>query len=814
MTTVDNNKAPETERHEEVSASSGFNTKDLLTLIWRKKWWVILSMAICTAIAYYNYKIQPKLYGSSADVMLLIDNTGAPSTGALATLSDLAGESPANRINMANEMEIIRSPALMETVIERLNLNTRYLVDGFGGNQQDLYGRSPVVVNFMNLSPDSTASFQLRKGTDGHVIASNFVLNGRAVGSKALKIPLGTVVKSPVGDMAISPTANISSFPDVLYVNHASTKALAGGMSAAVLTIRKNEGNSIITISYSDVSQERANDVVKTLIESYSDLWVAEQNKSAVNTSNFINDRLAIIEKELSGIDSDISHAKSSNQVADFGAAAQTYYSQSMSYDTRTFETNTQLSIAQFLRDYLMSHEGAETLIPANTGTSGTIETQIQEYNKMLLKRNALLENSTENNPVIAQMNSDLATNRNLIMTSLNNLISTYQIQANRAEDRGNSFSGKVSSMPEQEKQLLSIERQQKVKENLYLYLLQKREENELTRMITVNNTRIIRSAHGTGVTMGGFQKALMSGMGVGLAIPLVICFLVIQFNTKVTRKSDLGNLSVPFLGEMPLSPEGAKKSGWLRRLLRRHSRKNDDRDLKVVVKERSRNYINEAFRMMRTTLDFMADTNRGSKVIMLTSFNPGSGKTFISMNLAQSLALKEGKRVILLDVDLRRASLSKQAKLSAQGLTSMLIGKASNVNDVIQYNAVGKGVDLLPAGALPPNPSELLLTQEFDNVIKQLREEYDYIIMDCPPYDLVADTAIIGRVADMTIFVMRAGLFGKNMIPDLQELYDENKLPHMAIVLNGVDPRKSYYAKRYGYSNYNGYYSNDKEIS
>ena len=798
---------PEKNKKKEGFENIGFNTKDFLSLLWRKKYWIILSVLVCTAASLYNYSRQVKIYGSEADVMLLFDNSGSSQSSAAAAIQELTGQSSSN-VNFANEMEILRSPALMATVIERLNLNTTYTTEGFS-HMEDLYGKSPVFVNFMELSPDTTASFTLRKGLEGRLIASNFTLNGVSKPSKALSIPLGAVVKTPIGNLAITPTADFSHFPEVLYVDHNSIDSMAGAMSSKVTTTRSNHENSIVRISFSDVSQQRATDVIKALIEGYSDLWVNEQNRSAVNTSNFIKDRLAIIEKELSGIDSDISQVKSAHQVADFEAAASTYYSQSMSYDTRAFETNTQLSIAQFLRDYLRNHDNDDSLIPANTGTSGSIESQIQEYNKMLMKRNALLVNSSESNPVIAQMNADLANNRNLIMTSLNNLISTYQIEVNRATGRGTDFSGKVSSVPEQEKQILSIERQQKVKENLYLYLLQKREENELARMITVNNTRVIRAAHPTGPISGMLAKAIYTGIGIGLAIPLLICFLIIQLNTKVTRRSDMDNLSIPFLGEIPLSPSQLKKGIRKNRVFSGKKRSRDDADLEMVVKDRSRNYINEAFRMMRTTLDFMADSNKGSQVIMVTSFNPGSGKTFISMNLAQSLALK-GKRVILLDVDLRRASISKKASAGAQGISSYLVGKVDNVNDLIMQHGMGKGVDFMPVGAIPPNPVELLLTYKSATLINKLRQEYDYIVLDCPPYDLVADTSILARVADLSIFVIRAGLFDKSMLADLEDIYNRNKLPNLSIVFNGVDPRRSYYTKRYGYHSYSGYYGKE----
>jgi len=788
--------------------NSSFDIKEFLSRAWRAKYWMIISVLVCCSYCYYRYKLRAPLFTSTSEVMFLFGNS-ASSQGAstLSALRDLGAASPGD-VNMFNEMEIFHSPALMQTVVERLNLNTTYTTDGFG-HLDDLYGSSPILVTFLDVPGDETASLVLRKSDNNHVVATGFELNGTPCESKPISIPLSTVVESPVGKISVSPTTDFSHFPEVIYVRKSTIENMAAYMSASVSTARKDEISSVMLLSFTDVSAKRANDVVNGLVEAYNDLWIEEQNRSAVSTSNFIKERLAIIEKELNGIDTDISQVKRSNPMGDVSGAAQTFYSQSLDYDSRAYEAATQLSIAQFLRDHISSNPDA--LIPANTGAAGSIEAQVQEYNKMLVKRDNLLQNSTAANPVIAQMNSDLAANRQLILQSLGNVISNYRIQASRAAGRGSSFAGKVGSVPEQEKQILSIERQQKVKENLYLYLLQKREENELARMITVNNTRVLRPASAASAGGAELTKMLGTGLLIGLAIPLAIIFLLMQFNTKVTRKSDLSSLSIPFLGEMPLTPKRRKHKITLRRILHPNSRKADDAELEIVVKERSRSYINEAFRMIRTSLDFMVGSGNKSKVLLHTSFNPGSGKTFISMNLAKSLALK-GKKVVVIDVDLRRASLSKYAGNATQGVTTYLTGKAASVGELIVRSDAHLGVDLLPVGAVPPNPVELLLSKEFDNMIAELREEYDYIVLDCPPYDLVADTAIIARVADMTIFVMRAGLFSKAMLPELEALYNEKKLPHMALILNGIDPSKSYYNNRYGYKGHNGYYINDED--
>lgn len=798
-------KAPEKKETE----SSGFDLKEFTDRLWRAKYWILLSVIVCCGFCYYQYKLRAPLYKSTSEVLFLVGGGGTSSetNATLNTLSDLGVGSNIANINLINELQIFQSPALMAFVVEDLNLNTLYTTDGFG-HSDDLYGQSPVLVSFLDLDDEESASFQLKKVNSTEVIASNFTLKGTPCESKTLRIPLNAVVSTPIGKISVSPTTEYSKFPEVLYVNRKPVMAMAESMSGSVSAEGKQDMSAVMLLSYTDVNSKRANDVVNGLVTAYNKMTEEEQTRSAVNTSNFIKDRIAVIEKELNGIDTDISQVKRANPTGDVTGSA--FYNQSMTYDSQAYETSTQISIAQFLRDHILQNPDA--MIPANTGASGSVEAMIQEYNKMLVKRDNLLQNSTPSNPVIAQMNADLSANRNLILQSLGNTISTMQMQASRAAGRGNSFAGKATAVPEQERQILSIERQQKVKENLYVYLLQKREENELARMVTLENTKVLRRASAAPAGQTALTQMLLIGLLVGLAIPAAIIFLLMQFNTKVTRKQDLSQLSVPFLGEMPLSAKRRKKKFSLRKLFNPGSRKADDAALEAVVKERSRSYINEAFRMIRTNLDFMSDSeDERSQVIILTSFNPGSGKTFISMNLAKSLAIK-GKKVIVIDADLRRASLSKYAGNATQGLSTYLTGKAPNVNSLIVYSDAHLGVDVLPVGAVPPNPVELLLGKRFDKLIDELREMYDYIVIDCPPYDLVADTAILARVADMSIFVIRAGLFAKSMLPELDEIYKEGKLPRMSIILNGIDPSKSYYNSRYGYNGHNGYYINDDD--
>lgn len=798
----------ENENIEQKAAVSGdaFNPTEMLRMAWRAKYWIILSVIVCVGLSAFWYKRQAKIYNANAEVLLLFGNEeSSASANALRAISDISGVKPQSSVNFYNELEVMRSPSLLESVVERLNLSTYYTTEGFG-HSIDLYGHSPVLVNFLDLHPDSTATFRLSKTAKGELIATNFYSNNKPKESKPLRIIPGTVVETPVGTLSISATATFDKFPVYVDVSKRSVKKMAEHLSKEMTATRKDEDNTVAVINYNDVSEQRAKDVVVTMIDSYQALWIAERTRSADNTSNFINERLAVIEKELSGIDSDITQVKSANQVADLATAANSYYGQTLSYDTRAFEANTQLQIAEYLRDYVTDSSNANAMIPANTGTNGAIEAQIQEYNKLLVRRDQLLENSTEANPVIAQMNIDLAKNRSLILSSLNNIISSHRIEVDRAQGRGRDYSGKISAVPKQEEKILSIERQQKVKENLYLYLLQKREENELNRMVEVNNTRIIRPVNTSIPNAGLIFKCGLVGLLLGLAIPASIIFIILKMDTKISRKSDLAGVSIPFLGEMPFSRNKRSFKKSLRNALHPHSREITDKELRLVVKERSRSYINEAFRMLRTNLDFMSHTTGGCETLMLTSFNPGSGKTFISINLAKSLSLK-GKRVLLVDMDLRRLSLSNFAGNPTQGVSSFLTGMNDDVMSLVRVNNNNSGLDILPVGAVPPNPVELLLGDKFKEMLNTLRQHYDYIVLDCPPFNIVADTAIIAQEADVTLFVVRAGLFNKALLKELEATYKEKKLPNMALILNGINPKNSYYYGRYGYGYGYGHY-------
>ena len=429
-------------------------------------------------------------------------------------------------------------------------------------------------------------------------------------------------------------------------------------------------------------------------------------------------------------------------------------------------------------------------LIPSNLGlTNASVEAQIREYNEMVLQRDRLLMGSGENNPMIADLNSALAAIRSAILRSVENLIATLQLQIEKINSQEKQILSRMSSNSGQELQLLSIERQQQIVQNLYVFLLQKREENELAALINVGNTRVIMTPNGSSNPVApNKMMILLAALILGCGIPVVFYFMRKMLDNTVKTKADLGRLSMPFLAEVP--QYGADKHAYRRIFLRNYK---DNSLTKIIVEQGSRDMMNEAFRVLRTNVDLVLGKKAGSRVLMFTSFNPNAGKTFTAVNLAASMALK-GAKVALVDLDLRKASLSSALGVEHSGVAAYLNGK---VDDYHPYmDQVEPNLYVLPVGTLPPNPTELLLSDTFTNMIESLRKEFDYIFLDCPPIDLVADASIITDVVDMTLFVMRANLMDKRILPVVDDLYKSGKYTHMALILNGVDV----YYKKYGY--------------
>lgn len=772
------------------------------------KWyWFVISVGIVLICAvFYLLKTTP-VYTRSAKLLVKSDNKGH-STADIGDFSDLGLVGSSVKIN--NELITIQSLDVMSEVVRRLHLEMNYQQDGLF-RPVVLYDKTlPVTAAIVDAPENLSASFDLEldKGT---VTLTNFV-QGENKSSGKVKTRLGDTVSTPIGLICVDKTDYYKDKKyETIHVRRGSINGTARSYSSLVKVGLVGKNTDVLSLSVEDINKSRGDDILNMLVAVYNGNWLKDKNQITVSTSMFINDRLQVIEQELGNVDSDISSYKSENLLPDVGAVSNMYLSQNREAYTRINELNNQISITRYVRNYLTNETDNNQLLPVNTGiNNGHIESQISTYNTMMLRRNGLVANSSEQNPLVLDLDEKLKAMRHAILTSIDNQLATLNTQLANFQGTERMINARLAANPKQANYLLSVERQQKVKESLYLFLLQKREENELSQAFTAYNTRMIEHPNGSNApTKPRKSMILLAALIVGIAIPIVIIVLKEYLNTTVRGRKDLEKLTMPFVGEIPLSisaEEEKKKLREKRRMFLRSKRKGKEPEQQqgfggvIVVKHGNRNAINEAFRVLRTNIEFMTKGN-DSNVIMLTSFNPGSGKSFITMNTALTLAIKN-RKVLLVDGDLRHASLSAYIFSPKRGLANFLGGQEKDVHDVIVKSDEYPTLSYLPVGTIPPNPTELLETELFGETINMLRKEYDYVFIDCPPIDIVADPQIISNYVDRTIFVVRVGLLERSMLPELEELHTSHKYNNLCLILNGSTGSDG----RYGYSHYGHY--------
>ena len=777
---------------------SSLRLADIWNMIWGYKWWYVVSIIFFLLCgAFYLYRT-PKVYNRAAKVVIDESNQDATMRNLGVVSSGMMRLRSFNSVE--NEMEALSSPDLMQIVVRRLGLQTKYMEQQLF-REVELYKNGPFEMVPAGDNPRSGYSFNVEKTADGKLALSKFQIREDKIKETVIG-SFGDTLQTPVGKVVIHPVQSENEFKYPVRVSWSNSMAIAKSYVGKLKLSLSGKQSSVIVISQNDTYPSRASLVINTLIDAYNEVWINNKNRAAINTSEFINERLVIIERDLAAVEEDLKKYKEDNHLTDIQTAARVYIDEASLYGEKSFEVNNQLSIAEFIRAYLNDPANSANLIPVNLGLSNqSVQAEIAEYNKQVLQRDRLVSGSGENNPYIADLSASLVSIRSSILRSVDNLISTLKLQLSKIESQEKQILSRISSSSGQELQLLSIERQQQITQNLYIFLLQKREENELAALINVGNTRMIMSPNGSPLPVSPNKTMIIFAMLVlGCGVPFGVIFLKKMIDTSIKSKADLGRLSVPFLAEIPRL---VKKEDRYKKFKKRN---DDDKSLcHVIVEQGSRDMMNEAFRVLRTNIDLMLSKKVGSKVIMMTSFNPNAGKTFIVMNLAASMALK-GAKVLLVDLDLRKASLSKQLDLIHTGVASYLNGKIEDYRHYV--DEIAPNFHVLPVGSLPPNPTELLISDRFAQLVELMRGDYDYIFLDCPPIEIVADASIITEVADMSVFVMRANQMDKNVLPQIQQLYSDRRYKHMALILNSVDIQykkygygKSTYGYGYGYS-------------
>ena len=773
-------------------AENFFNLRDLMFSCLDKWHWFVITMGVALGIAAYYLLSTSPVYTRTASVLIKEDGKGKSLAGDISsTFSDMGLVQTSSNVN--NELIAFRSPSVMKEVVRRLNLDMNYSLPGRFHDVVAYGSNLPVKVTIGGLDDKQGASFRMTVSGNGAVTLDKMKL-GDDEFSKKVTGSLGKPFDTPLGVVTVSATEAFDIRGEQeISVRRTGIFATANAISKNLSVSLNSEKASVIDLSINDCSTQRAEDILGMLITVYNENWVKDKNQIAVSTSAFINERLEMIEKELGNVDEDISSYKSRHLLPDVEAVSGMFMNKSAATDNQIMELANQLYMTRFIKSYLEGEKTADRLLPVNTGVgNASLEEQINAYNGSLLSRDKLMANSSASNPLVQTLDAELKKLREGIASTVESNITTLQARIAKLQDTERKTNSQIAANPTQAKYLLSVERQQKVKESLYLFLLQKREENELSQAFTAYNTRIITPPSGSDLPTSPVKKnILLVAFAVGLLIPVGIIFLRENMNTTIRGRKDLKGLNVPFLGEIPMSG----KEG--RNLFGRFRKSSDSHE--TVVEEGNRDYINEAFRVLRTNVEMMSEKGGKSDVIAVTSFNPGSGKSFVTMNLAVSLAIKK-KRVLVIDGDLRHATASQYAGSPKKGFSDYLAGRADSLDGIICKYRHYSNLDILPVGTIPPNPTELLFNERFEKALGELKGSYDYVFIDCPPIELFADTQIIGKHCDRTIFILRAGLLEREMLPEIQELYKEQKFNRLGVILNGTVKTGTSYGYKYGY--------------
>lgn len=795
---------------QESYSNNSFTWKNLLydcLIHWK---WFVISIVLSLSVAAYRIASSNEVYESTASLLIKTED-GANSLRQAREAFNMMGISGAGG-NVHNEMLTLSSPTLMAEVIEEMRLNEIFKTKE-GLKNKDLYKQEPVLVMFEkpNKLPNMV-KMDITINNNSEYELDNFMYGSKKVSGKVLA-KAGNYINTPIGRIILSPSTHFSQnmVDKTIHYMRVDPMLIADSYVASLGVELPDKDASVINLSFKDESPAKATDLIKTLIDVYNENWVASQNAKIKSITEMVNERINVTLKELNEAETNISSYMSKSLVADFDQASSAYFRENMELSKQVMDYRTQVNIAKSM---LASLNGTEYLtLPANSLNDNAIISQIHEYNQLVLERNKLLDNSSLNNTVISSMTKSLVVIRESIANSLKGLISNTSMAVNSLEQQMNNSQQNLARTPLEARSLANVKREQKIKEELYLFLLEKREENDMSQSFASDNSQVIVKPHSTMLPIAPNKRLIiMSALIVGFALPIAILLLLVLFDTTVHTKKDLESLTASFLGELPLVQDKKRwkyMPTWLQKMIQKKEKDN----YCVMVQKNNRNIINESFRILRTNLNFMSK-GADNKVFVVTSLLPGSGKSFISMNLATSYALK-GSKVLVIDMDLRRATASKYVSMSKhpKGIADYLGGFCSNYNDVIIRDAIVEGFDVIPVGTMPPNPAELILSDKLSALITELRQQYDYIFLDCPPIDIVAESGEIARYADLAIFVVRAGKFEKALLPEIDELYDKKVFKNMVVLLNGVTAYSRYGYGKYGYGRYGyGYHSYNNE--
>lgn len=786
-----------------VTRNEQVNLVDLVYYLVGNWPWFLLCVIIALGVAYYRYARMPYIYRSN--VTAIIKNAGDDiRTARLDTYDQMI-----NKVSVSNEELQLRSITIMSEVVKALDADVNY-IDHIKFRNVELYtSLSPVRMAFDREKEDpGTFSITVMPLDADHIRLHT--------DSGSQTVALGDTIAMGTGRVVFLPTGRYGpeTYGQQIEIRKTSvTGAASGFISRLGISSEKN----VLRMFERDFNAQRAADVINMLVIKYNEASIREKNRVAVNTERFINERLDIIERELGSVEGGIAGFKSNNQLMSVDEAAAIYLGDSRGYGAELVDVETRLALSNYLKDYVVQSAESYQMIPANMGIEdANVDQVISQYNDQILRREKLVAASSTESPAVKQTESTLSNLRHNLLGLIQNLQTSLEIQKRDLSERERNAVQKFSTMPTKERQMLELARQQSIKEQLYLFLLNKREENALSQAMADDNLRVIDPAWANYEPVSPQRmKIMLLAILIGLLIPAVILIARLFLDTKIrTRKEIEENIDVPFLAEIPLNNE------FKHIIFRGSKHKPGEKEPSpFVYNPNSHSIFTEAMRMMCTNIAFLDPGSKLPMVIATTSYSSSSGKTFITANMAACLADAQ-KKIVLIDTDMRKRSMSGAFNLKHKttGLSNYLYDLDITLDDIL-YKDARPGIDFIPAGPIPPNPTELLSRPRLDELINLLRERYDYILIDGVPIQMLADPLVINRVVETNLFILRSGQLDRRILPQLDELNEKRHLHNMAIVFNGPQVKKRHgygfgsygYGYGYGYGSGYGYYGQEE---
>ena len=756
--------------------------------------WFLACTLLCMAGAWLYLCCTPPVYNISASVIIKDNDKNSKASSGMGDLEDLGFYSSIN--NFDNEVEILQSRTLIKKVVEELDLYISYATKS-SFHDIELYKSSPVKVWItpeeaqklpaparlhLTLQPGNKLNVKLRIGEEEY-------------NKQFDKLP--ALLTTPSGTFSFTPkdSTTVQSTQEIM-ATVSSPRSVANAYRGALSIESTSKSTTIAQISVKSTHTQRGMDFINKLVEVYNRDANDDKNEVATKTAEFIDERIKIINGELGTTEQELETFKRDAGLTDLKSDAQLALSENSEYEKKRAENSTQLRLVQFLASYANNPDHAYEVLPVNVGLTDTGLTElINRYNEMLLERKRLLRSSQENNPVVVNLDASIRAMRSNVLTTINSVQRGLAITQADLERQAGKYAGRITNAPGQERQLVSISRQQEIKAGLYLMLLQKREENAITLASTANNARMVDEALADAIPVSPKGKMIyLVALILGIALPVVVIYIIELLKYKIEGRADVEKItSLPIVGDVPLSEDKGKEES-------------------IVVHENQNDLMAETFRNVRTNVLYMMRSDE--KVILVTSTTTGEGKTFIASNLAVSLALL-GKKIVIVGLDIRKPGLNKAFQLSRkeQGISQFLANpEHTDLMSLVQVSNINPNLSILPGGPIPPNPTELVARESLPQAIDILKKHFDYIILDTAPIGMVTDTQLISRVANASIYVCRADYTHKADYTLINELGEQKKLPNLCTIINGLDMKKKKYGYYYGYGKYGKYYGYGKK--